>query len=351
MVDKPNKAEFFDKDKIENMNKLRIIKKDLVHIQGIPKNIAIINLLITEKYLGQYGKIIKIVMSYKKNPENNKKYYSAFITYSNELEAASAILCIDSLLIEGKIIRAFFGTTKYCNHFLNNTICPNSYNCMFLHQLISDNDIIIDNNNTFSYNEHLDLAKKIIKDSNLKEKYLFPKKKKTVKNIFPSIDFIFLNEEEKEKYFTTGNIGYIKSNNTVQNDISFNLFSAPKKYLVSINDSYNCEKNKILLGENNYIGNSKLNFLNNKEKSKQLISKNSFEYNNNKLYSLSSIQMHNIFQNSINHILVSKPFYMSLKNVDLQKLEFEYFIKDLSKKDVNIYVTLEGCLEPLKHLL
>ena len=59
MVDKPNKAEFFENDKTENMSKLRVIKKNLVHIQGFPKNIAIINLLITEKYLGQYGKIIR----------------------------------------------------------------------------------------------------------------------------------------------------------------------------------------------------------------------------------------------------------------------------------------------------
>ena len=64
-------------------------------------------------------------MKYKVNQENNKKSYLAYITYSNELEAALAILFIDSLLIEGKIIRAFFGTTKYCNHFLYNTKCPN----------------------------------------------------------------------------------------------------------------------------------------------------------------------------------------------------------------------------------
>ena len=162
MDDKLNKAEFFEKNKIEYMSNLRIIKKNLVHIQGIPKEIAIINLLKTEKYLGQYDKIIRFVMSQKKSTENNKNLYSAYITYSNELEASSAILCTDSLLIEGKIIRAFFGTTKYCNYFLSNSICPNLYNCLFLHQLISGNNIIIDNNNNnaFSYNEHLNLAKK-----------------------------------------------------------------------------------------------------------------------------------------------------------------------------------------------
>ena len=163
MIDKLNNTELFEKYKIEDMSQLRIIKKNLIHIHGIPKSIAIINLLKTEPYLGQYGKIIRFIMKYKVNQENNKKFYSAYITYSNELEAALAILYIDSLLIEGKIIRAFFGTTKYCNYFLNNTKCPNLDNCTYLHQFISDNDIIIDNNdnNAFSYNEHLKLAKKL----------------------------------------------------------------------------------------------------------------------------------------------------------------------------------------------
>ncbi len=31
---------------------------------------------------------------------------------------------------------------------------------MFLHYLVKDKDIIIDSNTVFSYNEHLDLAKK-----------------------------------------------------------------------------------------------------------------------------------------------------------------------------------------------
>ena len=117
MIDKLNNTELFEKNKIEDMSQLRIIKKNLIHIHGIPKSIAIINLLKTEKYLGQYGKIIRFIMSYKINQENNKKSYSAYITYSNELEAALAILYIDSLLIEGKIIRAFFGTTNIVTIF------------------------------------------------------------------------------------------------------------------------------------------------------------------------------------------------------------------------------------------
>ena len=42
---------------------------------------------------------------------------------------------------------------------------------------------------------------------------------------------------------------------------------------------------------------------------------------------------------------------MALKNVNLQKIELEYFIKDLSKNGVNIYEILNGCLDPVNHLL
>ena len=69
--------------------------------------------------------ITHAMIKYKLNHENNKKLYSAYITYSNEIEAALAVLCVDSLLINGKIIRVFFGTTKYCINFLNNMKCPN----------------------------------------------------------------------------------------------------------------------------------------------------------------------------------------------------------------------------------
>ena len=91
------------KEKAEYLEKIRIIKKNLVHIQGFPKSVAKTDKLKSYEYFGQYGNIIKATIVYKINPDNNKKAYSAYITYSNEKEAAFAILCVDSLLIEGKI--------------------------------------------------------------------------------------------------------------------------------------------------------------------------------------------------------------------------------------------------------
>ena len=115
----------FKQEEIENLSKLRIIKKNLVHVHGFPKIIVKTDTLKSKEYFGLYGNITKIIMTYKINPNNSKKVYSAYITYSNETEAAYAILCVDSLLIQGKILRVFFGTTKYCNYFINNQVCPN----------------------------------------------------------------------------------------------------------------------------------------------------------------------------------------------------------------------------------
>ena len=333
-----NNSEIIKDDKIENLRKLRVLKKNLIHIHGIPKSLANADLLESEEYLGQYGIITKIIISSKINEDNNKKAYSLYVTYSNELEAALAILCIDSLIIQGKIIRAFFGTTKYCNYFLDNEECPNFYRCIFLHQYINNNDIIINNNNNnFTYDEHLNLAKRIIDNNKLKVKYLIQGINKLNKNIFPSINYVFLSEEEKENYFKKGNIKYYKNSNIDKNFFLLN----------NIIVSQNNFNNKILFDGNNYINNLNINDINNKEKLKCLI--NIFEINDNN--SISPIELNNIFHNLIKHILYAKPFYMSLKNINLQKLEYEYLIENLKRNDIDIYKLLDGCLDPVSHLI
>ena len=90
----------FIQEKAEYYSKLRIIKKNLIHVHGFPKSIAKTDKLTSYEYFGQYGKIIQATATYKANPETNKKSYSAYITYSNEKEASFAILCVDSLCLK-----------------------------------------------------------------------------------------------------------------------------------------------------------------------------------------------------------------------------------------------------------
>ena len=316
----------FTKEKIEFLSKIRILEKNLIHVQGFPKSIAKTDKLKSNEYFGQYGDIIKAMIKYKINPDTNKKSYSAYITYSNEKEAAFAILCVDSLLYEGKIIRAFFGTTKYCKYFLNNEKCLNYDKCSFKHEIANDNDIIIDSNTNFTYDKHLKLCKKIIDYSNPKTKDLILKLKKPKKSIFPFMDFIFLSEKEKENYFNQGSVKYNSSNNN------------------------------ILL--NNYIDNNDFNYnIDNKENFINILNGNNI--NNNSLINLNlnkrisetpeteTWKLYKIFNNSINHILKSKPFFSKLKGLPLQKFELDYFKKELEKKGYGINELLGDCLDCL----
>jgi len=97
-----------------------------------------------QEYFGQYGTILKVVVNKNKayNPDGpNGPSYSAYISYSTHSEAAIAILSIDNIEIDDHIMRASFGTTKYCTFFLKNSECPNK-DCLYLHALSEEKNVI-----------------------------------------------------------------------------------------------------------------------------------------------------------------------------------------------------------------
>ena len=155
---------FFTPEESKNLSKLRIIQKNLVHFQNFPDFLLNKELLSSKEYFGKFGKILKIVIVSKEDEITKKKQNSAYITFSNNKEAAMSILNFDSILIGENLVRAFFGTSKYCIHFLNNLECFNKEKCMFVHQLANENDYL-GVNSKFRYSEHIKLAKKIVKDN------------------------------------------------------------------------------------------------------------------------------------------------------------------------------------------
>ena len=157
----------------------------------------------------------------KKEKTSNNKINSAYITFETNEQAACCILAIDSIKINNNIVRAFFGTTKYCNHFLNNYHCFNEEKCMFMHYLAEPSDII-DENTKFGYNDHIKLAKKIIGYGTLQGKYYISKNISQKKAILPNINTIY--EKEKGKV-TINNKNYRRqlsnlSNNSTSNNSS-----------------------------------------------------------------------------------------------------------------------------------
>ena len=213
----------------------RIITKNLVYIIGLYESIADKNILSKYEYLGQYGKILKIIINKKKVYNQNTKFgpsYSAYITYSDPKEASIAILSLDKTSIDGHLIRASFGTTKYCQYYLSKNKCNNK-NCVFLHKKANPEDIINKydlNSNTNYFNNQQIYAIKIadVYNSNVKEK-LLDIKKKNVKTIFPSPYLIYQNNK-----IVIENTPIIKK---------INKLSIPKEN--KINDINNIERNLI----------------------------------------------------------------------------------------------------------
>ena len=79
-------------------------------------------------------------------------------------------------------------------NFLNNEKCPNIDKCMFIHQLVTDKYFIIDDESNFTYNDHINLSKKILNLPDIKKLKLI-NKTNPKKNILPSSEFKFLTKE------------------------------------------------------------------------------------------------------------------------------------------------------------
>jgi hypothetical protein len=202
------------------LSKQRIIQKNLVHFQGFPDSINNEKLLLSHKYLGQYGIIRKIVLVSKEDKATSKKINSAYVTFQTNEQAAYCILSLDSIKIDGDMVRAFFGTTKYCNHFLNNYHCFNEENCMFLHYLAEQSDII-DENTKFGYNDHIKLAKKIIGFGTHKSKYYVFKNLSKEKTFFPNIKRIYDKENCNPKNRNhERNLSNLSNNSTSNNSLN-----------------------------------------------------------------------------------------------------------------------------------
>lgn len=127
---------------------MRVIQKNLVYVVGINPPVPyeeVASLLKSDKYFGQYGKINKIVVNRKTPHSNANDHYHAnnannivpgygvYITFSKKEDAAKCIAQVDGTYMDGRLVKAAYGTTKYCSSYLRGLPCPNP-NCMFLHE-------------------------------------------------------------------------------------------------------------------------------------------------------------------------------------------------------------------------
>ena len=90
-------------------------QRTLVYVMGLSPRIAREEILRRHEYFGQYGKVLKIVITHTpQSAASGPVSLSSYITYSNREEAEQAILAVDGVVLDGRTLKASFGTpAKY----------------------------------------------------------------------------------------------------------------------------------------------------------------------------------------------------------------------------------------------
>ena len=86
-------------------------QRTLVYVMGLSPRIAREEILRRHEYFGQYGKVLKIVITHTpQSAASGPVSLSSYITYSNREEAEQAILAVDGVVLDGRTLKASFGT-------------------------------------------------------------------------------------------------------------------------------------------------------------------------------------------------------------------------------------------------
>ncbi|KAG9453274.1 hypothetical protein H6P81_006178 [Aristolochia fimbriata] len=121
----------------KHLSTVRVIQRNLVYVIGIPANLADEDMLERKEYFGQYGKVLKVSITRPTGGAQNSSSnntVSVYITYTKEDEAVRCIQSVHGFTLDGRPLRACFGTTKYCHTWLRNMSCNNP-DCLYLHEV------------------------------------------------------------------------------------------------------------------------------------------------------------------------------------------------------------------------
>jgi len=120
-----------DRNQLANM---RVIRRNLVYAVGLPPSVATEEQLRKPEYFGQYGKILKIVINrnHNGNGDPRRASASAYVTFAHKEDTLACILALDGFYLDGRNVRASYGTSKYCSAFIKNVRCNNP-DCTYLH--------------------------------------------------------------------------------------------------------------------------------------------------------------------------------------------------------------------------
>lgn len=126
----------------KHLSNVRVIQRNLVYIVGLPASLADEEILERREFFGRYGKVLKVSIS-RSNASNQQSTSnpttSVYITYLKEEEAIRCIQTVNGFVLDGRQLRACFGTTKYCHAWLKNMPCNNP-DCLYLHDIGTQED-------------------------------------------------------------------------------------------------------------------------------------------------------------------------------------------------------------------
>ena len=115
----------------------RVKQLNVVYVLGLVPQTKNEHLLLLTlrgpEYFGQYGEIQKLVVSKAKSGSLNQSV-GVYVTYAREEDAALCIQTIDGSVNGDRVLRAQYGTTRYCSAWLRGAICMDK-NCSLIHDI------------------------------------------------------------------------------------------------------------------------------------------------------------------------------------------------------------------------
>ncbi|KAL0317491.1 UNVERIFIED_CONTAM: putative general negative regulator of transcription C16 [Sesamum angustifolium] len=126
----------------KDLTNVRVIQRKMAYVIGLPLSLADEDVLLRKEYFGQYGKVTKVSLSRTSGGAVQQfinDTCSVYVTYCKEEEALRCIQSVHGFVFEGRLLRASFGTAKYCHAWLKNMPCNNPA-CFILHSIGADED-------------------------------------------------------------------------------------------------------------------------------------------------------------------------------------------------------------------
>lgn len=104
----------------KHLSAYRVLQKNLVYVVGLSQKMADAETLKKTEYFGRFGKIMKVAVG---APQHQTLACTAYVTYHRVEDALKAIQAVNNAVVDGRMIKASLGTTKYCSNFLKGQPC------------------------------------------------------------------------------------------------------------------------------------------------------------------------------------------------------------------------------------